>query len=160
MDLLTYLLEIYSEMKLNQAHHWANKSNQKSVKVSSSPLNLWSNLFKKKFNETITEEDIYSTVSQEVRKTWMFGKKLWPNGLILKLSFISTVNKKNSLRDFYTEAKLAEDLMITNKQSKKDFTSSMTTQNQSLTITLNSVKFAELKLIDQSMQSPNKLKST
>lgn len=160
MDLSTYLQAIYLEIKLNQAHLWVNKSNRKSAKVSSFLQTLWLSLFNKKYKETTMAEDICLTVSQEVNKTWTYGKKLWPNGLILKLSFISTVNKKNSLRDFYTEAKLAEDLMITNKQSKKDFTSSMTTQNQSLTITLNSVKFAELKLIDQSMQSPNKLKST
>lgn len=152
MDLFTYLQAIYLEIKLNQAHLWANKLNQKSVKVFSFLQTLWLSLFNKKYNETIMAEDICLTVSQEASKTWMFGKKLWPNGLILKPSSISTAIKTNSLKDFYTEVKQAEDLMITRIQSRKDFTFLMIIQNQLLIIILNLVKFAELKLTDQSIK--------
>lgn len=159
MDLFTYLQAIYLEIKLNQAHLWVNKLNQKSVKVFSFLQTLWLSLFNKKYNETIMAEDICLTVSQEASKTWMFGKKLWPNGLILKPSSISTAIKTNSLKDFYTEVKQAEDLMITRIQSRKDFTFLMIIQNQLLIIILNLVKFAELMLTDQSIKLPNKSKS-
>jgi hypothetical protein len=95
MDLFTYQQVIYSEIKSNQAHHWANKSNPKLVKVFSSHQSLWSSLSNKKYNETITVEDTYLTVSQEVNKIWTFGKKLCPSGLILKPFFTLIANKKN-----------------------------------------------------------------
>lgn len=120
---------------------------------------LWLNSFNRKYNETITAEDICLTVSQEVSKTWTFGKKLWPNGLILKPSSISTAIKTNLLKDFYTEVKQAEDQMITKIQSRKDFTFSMIIQNQLSIIILNSVRFAELKLTDQLIKLPNKSKN-
>lgn len=159
MDLFTYLQAIYLEIKLNQAHLWVNKSNRKSVKVSLFLQTLWSSSFNKKYNETITAENICLTVSQEVSKTWTFGKKLWPNGLILKPSSISTAIKTNLLKDFYTEVKQAEDQMITKIQSRKDFTFSMIIQNQLSIIILNSVRFAELKLTDQLIKLPNKSKN-
>lgn len=158
-DLFTYLQAIYLEIKLNQAHLWVNKSNRKSVKVSLFLQTLWLNSFNRKYNETITAEDICLTVSQEVSKTWTFGKKLWPNGLILKPSSISTAIKTNLLKDFYTEVKQAEDQMITKIQSRKDFTFSMIIQNQLSIIILNSVRFAELKLTDQLIKLPNKSKN-
>lgn len=159
MDLFTYPQAICFEIKLNQAHLWVNKSNQKSAKVYSFLQTLWLSLFNKKYNETIMAEDIYLTVSQEVSKTWTFGKKLWPNGLILKPSSISTAMKTNLLKDFYTEVKQAEDLMITKIQLRKDFTFLMIIQSQLLIIILNSVRFAEFKLTDQLIKSPKKSKN-
>lgn len=158
MDLSTYLQAIYLEIKLNQAHLWVNKSNRKSAKVSSFLQTLWLSLFNKKYKETIMAEDICLTVSQEVNKTWTYGKKLWPNGLILKPSSISTAKKTNLLKDFYTEVKQAEGPMIMKIQSRKDSMFSMTIQNQSLIIILNSVRFAESMLTDQFKKSQNKSK--
>lgn len=94
-------------------------------------------------------EDIYLTVSQEVNKIWTFGKKLWLNGLTLKLSSILIVRKMSSSKDFYIEVKLAEDLMIIKILSKKDFMSLMIIPNLLLIITPNLERFAELMLIDQ-----------
>ena len=160
MDLSTYLQVICLEIKLNQARLWVNKSNRKSAKVSSFLQTLWLSLFNKKYKETTMAEDICLTVSQEVSKTWTYGKKLWPNRLILKPSSTSTAKKANLLKDFYIEVKQAEEPMITKIQSRKDSTFLMTIQNQSLIIILNSVRFAESMLTDQLKKSPNKSKIT
>lgn len=95
--------------------------------------------------------DICLMVSQEVNKIWMFGKKSWPSGLILKPFFTSIVKKMNWSKDSYTEARPVEDQMITNKLSEKGFKSLTIIQSQSLIITPNSIRSAELMLTDQSM---------
>lgn len=62
------------------------------------------------------EADICLMVFQEANKIWMFGKKLWLGGLILKRSYILIANKNNQLKDFLAEVSPVVVQMTTNKQ--------------------------------------------
>lgn len=95
MDLLIFQQAIFLEIKSNQVHLWENKYKKKLAKGNWFQVIWWLKSSSKKSKETITEVATCSTVFQEVNKTWMFGKRSWPNGLTLKPSFTSIVMKSN-----------------------------------------------------------------
>jgi hypothetical protein len=75
-------------------------------------------------------------VSLEDKRIWMFGKKLWRNGLVLRQLSTLNVTSKNSRKELCKGERQVEGVMITNRSFKRDCMS-LTNRHDQL---LNTIK--------------------
>jgi hypothetical protein len=82
------------------------------------------------------------------RRIWMFGRRIWPGGLILSPFFILIVRKRSWLKGCWKGASRVAGLMIIRRLLPNGLKFLMTIPNLSLIITQSLTKFVESIQID------------